>query len=156
MGYAEAPLPDFDPSQAIIWNYVEGNRNVFKCPNGVDLTVGSPTRGKELQLSYCMSGVVGGPVGQPIVFVTNGNGTSYVMLGWEHGRLPVCATNGIEPVGLPSGLPWPLFDPDGTYHYPERHMGKFHVLFCDGHVECVTQRDLSVPLFYVDTPPTPE
>jgi prepilin-type N-terminal cleavage/methylation domain-containing protein/prepilin-type processing-associated H-X9-DG protein len=148
VGYAEPPLPDFDPSKSIIWNYVEKNPKVFHCPEGIDMIAGSPTKGQDLQLSYAMNGVNGGPEGLPLVVISNGNGTSQVMLVWEHARLPACATNGIAPAGLPPFLPWPPEDVDAPNHYPPRHIGVFNVLFCDGHVTAMTRADLSNPLYY--------
>jgi prepilin-type N-terminal cleavage/methylation domain-containing protein len=56
VGYADQPLPDFDPTRSLLWRYVEGNSKVFKCPNGFDQVPDSPTRGMPLQLSYAMSG----------------------------------------------------------------------------------------------------
>ena len=96
-----------------------------------------------------MSGVDGGPTGVQLWRITNGNGTSNVLLGWEHSRQPACATNGVQPAGLPAGLPWPLTDVDAPNHYPRRHIGTFNVLFCDGHVVNITTADLTKPLFYV-------
>ncbi len=148
VGYADAPLPDFDPSRALIWEYVETNPKVFHCPEGLDMVPDSPTKGRPLQLSYAISGVTGGPSGLPLVQISNGNGTSNVLLVWEHARLPACATNGAAPPGLPPGLPWPLTDADAPNHYPGRHLGLFNVLFCDGHVTAMTTADLSTPLFY--------
>ena len=150
VGYADQPLPDYDPTQCLIWPYVEGNSNIFRCPNGVDRVKDSPTYGKQLQLSYAMSGVDGGPAGISLVWITDHNGTSNVMLAWDHSRLPACATNGVQPPGLPGGLPWPLTDPDVPNHYPPRHLGLFNVLFCDGHVVGMTMNQLSTPLFYVE------
>jgi prepilin-type N-terminal cleavage/methylation domain-containing protein/prepilin-type processing-associated H-X9-DG protein len=149
VGYADPPLADFDPTRALLWGYVEGNPNVFRCPDGLDQVPGSPTRGMPLQLSYAISGVAGGPAGVSLVHITNGNGTSNVLLVWEHSRMPACATNGTEPPGLPPALPWPLTDADAPNHYPDRHVGTFNVLFCDAHVATVTTADLSIPLFYV-------
>jgi prepilin-type processing-associated H-X9-DG protein len=96
-----------------------------------------------------MNGVAGGPAGMRLVIITNANGTSNVLLAWEHSRLPSCATNGIQPAGMPAGLPWPLTDLDAPNHYPARHIGVFNVLFCDAHVTSMTTADLSNPLFYV-------
>jgi prepilin-type N-terminal cleavage/methylation domain-containing protein/prepilin-type processing-associated H-X9-DG protein len=149
VGYADAPLPDFNPTRALLWPYVEGNPKTFKCPAGVDRVPGSPTFGMPLQLSYAINGVDGGPAGVALLHITNGNGTSNVLLGWEHARLPACATNGAQPPGLPAGLPWPLTDPDAPNHYPARHSGTFNVVFCDGHVTNFTAMNLATPLFYV-------
>jgi prepilin-type N-terminal cleavage/methylation domain-containing protein/prepilin-type processing-associated H-X9-DG protein len=148
VGYADPPLPDFNPALSIIWPYVEGNGMIFKCPDGFDQVPGSPTRGMPLQLSYAISGVSGGPAGVPLVQITLWNGTSNVLLCWEHSRLPACATNGTAPPGLPAGLPWPLTDADAPNHYPGRHVGVFNVLYCDAHVVTMTTQDLSIPQFY--------
>ena len=148
VGYADPPLPDFDRTQALLWSYVEGNPKVFACPNGLDQVVGSPTFGQDLQLSYAISGVTGGPAGMAIYHISNGNGTSNVMLVWEHSRLPACATNGSQPTGLATGLPWPVTDADALNHYPPRHTGVFNVLYCDGHVINMLMSDLKEPLFY--------
>src|SRR5205823_13563726 len=79
VGYADPPLPDFDPSRALIWKYVEGNPNVFKCPDGVDRVPGSRTLDMPLQLSYAMSGVSGGPSGMSLLYISNNNCTSNVL-----------------------------------------------------------------------------
>ena len=42
VGYAETPLPDYDPTQDVLWPYVERNGKVFRCPKGIDLTAGQP------------------------------------------------------------------------------------------------------------------
>jgi prepilin-type processing-associated H-X9-DG protein len=148
VGYAEPPLSDFDPSKAAIWPYVEGNAAVFHCPEGDDRDRASETYGKPLQLSYAISGVVGGPAGAPLAQIINGRGTSQVLILWEHGRLPACATNGTDPAGLPYGLPWPLDDADGPNHYPPRHIHMFNVLYCDGHVRAMVESDLRREMFY--------
>ncbi len=57
------PLPDFDPTRAMIWPYLEGSGSTFRCPDGVDLSPGSPTYGQPYQVSYAMNGVNGGPQG---------------------------------------------------------------------------------------------
>jgi prepilin-type N-terminal cleavage/methylation domain-containing protein/prepilin-type processing-associated H-X9-DG protein len=148
VGYADPPLPDFDPTKALIWPYVEGNMKVFKCPLGNDRDPASPTLGKPLQISYGINGVFGGPAGDTLLDVTNGNGTAQVLIGWEHGRLPACATNGTQPPGLPAGLPWPLSDSDVPNHYPPRHLGLCNFLYCDGHVAAMVPNELKAPMFY--------
>jgi prepilin-type processing-associated H-X9-DG protein len=134
----------------LIWPYVEGNWKVFHCPNGKDYLPGSPTLGLDVQLSYAINGVTGGPQGQSLTFITDGNGTSYVMFMWEHCRSPGCATNGSLPVGVPPGLPWPVDDSDWLNHYPEpRHDGFYNVMFCDGHVVAMKKNQLTPSMYYV-------
>jgi prepilin-type N-terminal cleavage/methylation domain-containing protein len=153
VSYASPPLPDYDPTRALLWAYLEGNMKVFRCPNGFDRLQGSPTYGQQLQLSYAINGVAGGPQGMPLPQITNGNGTSQVMFLWEHSRFPGCATNGTIPVGLPPNLPWPVNDVDVVNHYPEnRHTGFYGVQFCDGHVVMMRIADLTLPLFYAFGP----
>ena len=150
VGYAEVPLPDFDPTKSLLWNYVEQNAKVFRCEKGFDRIPGSPTLGQPLQLSYAFGSAINGPAGARLLDITNGNGMSNVMFGWEHSRLPACATNGIAPAGLPFGLPWPKDDVDAPNHYPEaRHLGFYNVLFCDGHVVPMKIADIVEPMFYV-------
>jgi prepilin-type N-terminal cleavage/methylation domain-containing protein/prepilin-type processing-associated H-X9-DG protein len=150
VGYAEDPLPDYDPTRTILWRYVEGNPKTFRCPAGIDVLPGSPTQGRPVQISYAINGVNGGPAGVTLTTVTNGNGTSQVMFAWDHSRHPGCATNGTAPPGLPPDLPWPVDDADAVNHYPEvRHGGVYNVLFCDGHVVATRRTDLATPLYYV-------
>jgi prepilin-type N-terminal cleavage/methylation domain-containing protein/prepilin-type processing-associated H-X9-DG protein len=141
----DAPLPDFDPTRALLWPYVEGNKKVFNCPNGFDLTPG-PTQGKPFQVSYGMNYVTGGPNGLRLLDLINGNGSSNVLIVWDHGRTPGCANSTIA---APRG-PWmPYQNPADAVHYPQqRHSGTFNVLYCDGHVTAFTQNDLMGPLFY--------
>jgi len=153
VGYATPPLPDFNPATCILYPYVEQNINVFHCPEGIDSTPGSPTYGATLQLSYGVNGVIGGPTGLKILQIYNG--TSNVMIAWEHSRAPSCATTGGGyPPGYPSGVPWPINDSDAPYHYPgSRHLGVFNVLFCDGHIVPMTIADMgSLPTFYANGP----
>lgn len=150
VGYADAPLPDYDPSTAILWRYLEGNARVFRCPNGFDRLAGSSTLGKPLQLSYAVNTVTGGPSGRSLVHITSGNGTSQVVYLWEHCRSPGCSTNGVTPSGLASGLPWPVTDTDAVNHYPEsRHTGVFGVQFCDGHVAMMRAAEFTPAMYYV-------
>lgn len=127
-----------------LWPFIEGNRKIFKCPVGIDLKSGAA-----FQVSYGMNYVNGGPNGQTLVSLTNGNGTSNILIVWDHGKTPGCAdsTHAATPA-TPRG-PWPW--PDTTNppsHYPyQRHMNVFNVLYCDGHGSSMTQTDLLVSLF---------
>jgi prepilin-type N-terminal cleavage/methylation domain-containing protein/prepilin-type processing-associated H-X9-DG protein len=146
VGVASPPLADFDPTQTPLWNYVESNGRVFKCPNGIDNIAGSPTFGQPLQLSYAVGSFPSAPQGTALPQISNGNGTAAVMLVWEHSRAPGCAYQ------MPNGqmVPWPLTDPDAPNHYPEsRHNGVFNVLFCDGHVTTMKIVELQMPEMFV-------
>ena len=123
----DSPSPKFDPSRALLWPFVEGNRGVFNCPS-----TGPPGAP---QISYGMNYVTGGPGGQKLTDINQGNGAANVMYVWEHGGIPGCANSGIP---APRG-PWkPFIDANDSVHYPQRHSGTFNVLFCDGHVESPT------------------
>jgi prepilin-type N-terminal cleavage/methylation domain-containing protein/prepilin-type processing-associated H-X9-DG protein len=150
VGPTDTPLPDFDPSRALLWQFVEGNKKVFKCPDGIDVTAGSPTLGEEFQVSYGMNYVSGGPNGKKLVELTNGNGSSNIAIVWDHGRTPGCANS---KVAAPRG-PWkPFADASDAVHYPQRrHSGVFNVLFCDAHVSALAQADLADRLFYARGP----
>jgi len=149
VSYASQPLPDYDPTTTTLWKYVEGNAKTFHCPNGIDTLPGSPTYGQKVQISYTFNGVAGGPQGCRIHDVSNGNGTAYVMFGWEHCRHPGCATNGSMPAGIPANMPWPIDDSDWWNHYPEpRHLGSYNVLFTDGHVIAMKKMDLQPQMYY--------
>lgn len=143
VGPEDTPLPDFDPRRALLWPYVEGNRKIFRCPNGLD-----PISGKFYQVSYGMNYTTGGPNGQKLVYLINGNGSSNILIVWDHGKTPGCANSKIA---APRG-PWQPFDnaADRT-HYPQRrHISVFNALYCDGHVVPITQSALRLPLFYAN------
>jgi prepilin-type N-terminal cleavage/methylation domain-containing protein/prepilin-type processing-associated H-X9-DG protein len=144
VGPTDEPLDDFDPSRSLLWPYVEGNKNIFKCPDGKDNTPGSPTQGEEYQVSYGMNYVTGGPNGKKLTAMINGNGSSNVMLVWDHGRTPGCANSKIP---APRG-PWKPYADATNVHYPERHLKTFNVLYCDGHVINRQQGELADPDFY--------
>lgn len=150
VGPTDSPLPDFDPARALLWPFVEGNARTFKCPLGIDIDPASPTGGQEYQVSYAMGYVTKGPNGLKLLDIINGNGSSNVMIVWDHARTPGCANSKIA---APRG-PWkPYVNPDDTIHYPQRrHGGVFNVAFCDGHVTPLKQTDLLDPLFYARGP----
>lgn len=143
------PVDDNYP-RGLLWPYVERQRQVFKCPMGVETTPGSANAGKAYQVSYGMNYVTGGPNGLRLVDLTNGNGGSQVMLVWDHGRTPGCADSR---VAAPRG-PWkPFVDPADAIHYPvKRHDGVINALFCDGHVEATNQGRLSDAQFFAFGP----
>jgi prepilin-type N-terminal cleavage/methylation domain-containing protein/prepilin-type processing-associated H-X9-DG protein len=145
VGPTDPPKPDFDPTRSLLWPYVEGNKKVFNCPLGIDLTVGSPTQGKEYQVSYGMNYVTNGPNGYRLIDVTNGNGTSNVLIVWDHAKTPGCANSRVI---APRG-PWtPYTDANAATHYPTRHTQTLNFLYCDGHVQAMVPADLKDSLFY--------
>lgn len=149
VGPTAQPLADFDPTRALLWPFAEGNASIYKCPDGTDITPGSATFGQPFQVSYGMNYVTGGPNGRRIIEITNGNGSSNVMVVWDHGRTPGCANSTIA---APRG-PWkPYVNTTDFTHYPQRHLGVFNVLFCDGHVLSMTQNDIADKMFYYSGP----
>lgn len=127
-----------------LWPYIDQNPRTFQCPNGID-----PATGRAFQCSYGMNYVSGGPNGKSLAVLTSGNGTSNVLIVWDHGRTPGCAdsTRAATPAN-PRG-PWPF--PDTTTpktHYPDqRHGGAFNVLYCDGHVAAMRPDGLTAAQF---------
>jgi prepilin-type N-terminal cleavage/methylation domain-containing protein/prepilin-type processing-associated H-X9-DG protein len=138
-------LPDYVPN-GFLFPYVENNRKVFHCADGIDHDRDRPTHGQQLQISYALNYVKGGPSGQGLLRVINGNGSSNVLLVWEHANLPGCAYSS----ATEHAVPWPFTARDAHHHYPPRHMGIFNVLYCDGHVGSMSRGDLHRGQFYVD------
>jgi prepilin-type processing-associated H-X9-DG protein/prepilin-type N-terminal cleavage/methylation domain-containing protein len=136
---------DANYQRGLLWPYIEQNPHVFQCPKGFDRQPTSPTFGRPFQVSYAMNYVTRGPNGLRIADVVNGNGSSNVLIVWDHGRTPGCANS---KVAAPRG-PWkPFVDPADTTHYPERHSGTFNALYVDGHVIPMRKTDLMDDLFY--------
>ena len=136
--------------RGLLWPYVEQNQKIFKCPQGIDIQPGSSTLGLPFQVSYGMNYVTGGPNGLRLTDLTNGNGTSNVLIVWDHGRTPGCANS---KAAAPRG-PWmPFNNPADVTHYPQqRHGGVFNALSCDGHIQAIAQGELSDARFYAYGP----
>jgi prepilin-type N-terminal cleavage/methylation domain-containing protein/prepilin-type processing-associated H-X9-DG protein len=128
-------LSDYVP-QAILFPFIEQNSVVFKCPQGID-----PGSGQPLQLSYGYTAITGGPEATRLTDMING--TSQVAMVWEHSNGPACF------VGPPHNrLPIPFTEDFAPAHYPARHHGLCHFLYCDGHVTGLRLSDLTTNLFY--------
>ena len=137
-------LPSYNPS-GLIFPYVENNRKVFQCPEGYDLTQGSPTLGQPLQVSYAFNNTTGGPPGMRLNSITNG--TSQVLLAWDHSSVPAC---NYQAAGATAHTPWPFTDPAAPDHYALRHVQTFNALWCDGHAGAMTLNDLQLGFFYAN------
>jgi prepilin-type N-terminal cleavage/methylation domain-containing protein/prepilin-type processing-associated H-X9-DG protein len=150
VGPTATPLPGFDPTRALLWPFVEGNRKVFNCPDGIDIDPASNTKNQPYQISYGMNYTTGGPNGLKLLDLINGNGSSNVVIVWDHGRTPGCANSTIA---APRG-PWKPYSNGNDYvHYPQRrHTQVINFLFCDGHAEALTQSDLTDQRFYAQGP----
>src|SRR5438874_2629477 len=95
---------------------VRAAANRIQCAN--NLKPGSATYGQAFQVSYGMNYVTGGPNGKKLTDLINGNGSSNIMIVWDHGRTPGCANSTIP---APRG-PWHPFGDVTQVHYPQaRH-----------------------------------
>src|SRR5262249_42861157 len=134
-------LPDYSP-HSLLLPFTEGNASVFRCPLGIDHLSGRP-----FQVSYAWNGITLGPEGKRLPDIA-GNGTSQVVLAWEHALGPQCWS------GQPRDRNWNQADQDTVHeHYPLWHAGVCHFLFCDGHATGLAPEDIKKNLFYVTTPP---
>jgi prepilin-type N-terminal cleavage/methylation domain-containing protein/prepilin-type processing-associated H-X9-DG protein len=128
-----------DYPRGLLWPFVEQNEKVFQCPDGFDQDLTSATHGDYYQVSYAMSYVTNGPNGKRLTDIIGGNGSSNVLIVWDHAKTPGCANS---QHAAPRG-PWrPYNDALAATHYPLRHTRVFNVLYCDGHVTLLTQDDL--------------
>ena len=127
-----------------MWPFLKGNQKIFQCPNGID-----PVTGQSFQVGYGMNYVSGGPNGKKLVELTGGNGTSNILIVWDHAKTPGYADSSHAATAANPRGPWPF--PDTTNprsHYPDqRHNNLFNVLYCDGHVSGMAQNDLMTSLF---------
>ena len=96
-------------------------------------------------MAYAFNNIVGGPAGMRLVAVTNG--TSNVLLAWDHSNLSACS---YQYPNNPTLVPWPFNDPDAGRHYALRHNTLFNVLWCDGHAGGMIMNDLQNNLFYAN------
>jgi prepilin-type processing-associated H-X9-DG protein/prepilin-type N-terminal cleavage/methylation domain-containing protein len=132
-------LPDYKGNErGLIFPFVENNTNVFKCPKGFDPS--SAYAQDPLQISYAINGTTNSPAGRRITDITNG--TSNVLIVWEHSALPACSFQAGS-----VNIPWPFDDFDADRHYPPRHTGYFNVLYCDGHADALRRDELQVLMF---------
>jgi prepilin-type N-terminal cleavage/methylation domain-containing protein len=142
--YLGQALPDYVPG-GLIYPFVEKNPKIFRCPNGYDINPNSPTFHQPLQISYAFNNVSGSPAGKPLAHI--GNGTSNVMLAWEHDNGPACM---YAYPNSPYEWPWPLDSPEVDAHYAQNHFSLFVTVFCDGHAVGQLKSNLQATMYYAN------
>ena len=121
-------LPGFVP-RGSLFGYTDKIATIFRCPEAIDSTVGSPTFGEPSQVGYAMNPDNGGKrINEP--------GVSS-LVAWEHMDLPICQ--------LPPPTHWlPWNAADGSIrterHTALRHQGVGNELGLDGHVSASRKR----------------
>src|SRR5262245_40963256 len=114
-----AALPDYRPAGPIA-PFVENSVRVFRCPDGIDRTPGSPTRGAYFQIGYAINPDVGG---------RRLSDVGGYLLVTEHDDLPACRGSAGH------FTPWPAGDAArADRHEPARHGGQPNRLAYDGSV----------------------
>ena len=145
-------LPDYVPN-SLIFPFIENNAKVFHCPTGLDFTGLFGSTNAPYQVGYAWNGMnPGGLRDRSLAKVTDGNGTSQVILAWEHDNTPTCYSfNEFSPQNRMPIPPIPDNHPE--IHYPYRHGQTCNFLFCDGHVLPLraTETDLLAWMFYIDS-----
>ena len=114
-----ASLPPAPPAGTLS-PFVENSVRVFRCPDGIDRTPGSPTHGAYFQISYAINPDVGGK--------TLAEVGGHILVS-EHDDLPACRS------ATDHFTSWPA-DPTtrADRHDPKRHFGKSNHLSYDGSV----------------------
>lgn len=135
------PLGDDQFQHGPLWQLMEQSMKPFQCPDGLDTIPGSSTLGQRFQISYAMNFVTNGPSGQSVSTISSANGTTNVMMVWDHMNTPACSV-----LGWPR-IPCKPYVEANTTHYPLRHSKRFNVLFCDGHVTPMAQNEILDQLF---------
>ena len=114
-----AALPGNSP-QGTLSPFVENSVRIFRCPEALDRTSGSPTQGEYFQISYAINPDVGGKK------LTEVGGA---MLVFEHDDLPSCRGPADHFTAWPADS-----GAKAARHDPKRHFGKANHLYYDGSV----------------------
>ena len=114
-----AALPGFAPVGSVT-PFVENSVRVFRCPEGIDRTPGSPTQGAFFQISYAINPDVGGKK------LTEVGGA---ILVFEHDDLPSCR-GAADHFTMWTTDAATKADRDS----PKRHLGQANTLLYDGSV----------------------
>ncbi len=143
-------LPDYVPN-SLLFPYIENSVKIFQCPSGLDVFGLFGAVGDPFQVGYAWNGV--NPHGlrdQNLAKISNGNGTSQVILCWEHDNIPTC--NEYNSLSPQDKFPIPPFpDRHPELHYPYRHGNACIFLFVDGHALAMSRNDLEDWMFYTDS-----
>jgi prepilin-type N-terminal cleavage/methylation domain-containing protein/prepilin-type processing-associated H-X9-DG protein len=151
-------LPDYVPN-SLLFPYIEQNVKIFQCPNGQDVFGLFGAIGDQFQVGYAWNGMnPNGLRDQNLAKISNGNGTSKVVLCWEHDNTPNCGES--SALAPQKRLPIPPFntypippnqDRHPELHYPYRHGDACIFMFVDGHALPMVRNDLLVWMFYTDS-----
>lgn len=123
-------LAGYVPS-ALTLPYAGNDPRIYHCPLGYaepDEWSGRTSR-EQLQVSYALNGLTGGPEGKQLSELTAARGTSNIPIVWEHDLGPQCWK-----FSYASRI---AFDPryrEAIPHYSGRHGGLTHFLYGDGHI----------------------
>jgi prepilin-type N-terminal cleavage/methylation domain-containing protein len=99
--------------------FVENSVRIFRCPEGIDRTPGSPTQGQFFQISYAINPDVGGKrIGEVRGILVS-----------EHDDLPACRGGADHFTAWPTDAATRAARDD-----PKRHFGKTNSVWYDGHV----------------------
>lgn len=113
-----AALPDYTPA-GMLTPFVENNMKVFRCPDAIDRTAGSPTQGRTFQISYALIPDISGR--------KLGEYTGATLT--EHDDVPLCFTPATHYTA------WPADAATRTdRHSPKRHHGALSIARHDGSV----------------------
>ena len=126
---------------------------VVKCPNGQDYIGIFGGSSEQFQVGYAWNGM--NPLGlrdRSLAQITDGNGTSQVILAWEHDNTPFCFEYYSYKPEVKFPIP-PTPDNHPEIHYPYRHGRVCLFLFCDGHVlpMVANETELLDWMFYIDS-----
>src|SRR5262245_2833391 len=112
-------LAGYVPSGSLL-PHMGGTTGVFRCPQAMDRTPGSPSFGDQFQIAFTLHPGVGGKR------LNDANVPG--PLAWEHADLPPCAAAAghCSPPGTPA---------DPARHFARRHQGTMNVLQLDGRVD---------------------
>jgi prepilin-type N-terminal cleavage/methylation domain-containing protein len=112
-------LPGYAPAGSVT-PFVENSVRIFRCPDAIDRTPGSPTLGESFQISYAINQEVGG---KRLTEVGN-----HILI-FEHDDLPACRGAADHFTSWPADTAT-----QAERHSPKRHFGRGNSALYDGSV----------------------